>query len=220
MDIDNPIASIYAAGNANDGPGGDSKGDPRGGDPRRARILDGALKVFLAYGFNRATMDDIARAAELSRPALYLVFRNKTDIYRAIARCLLAECGRRAEAALAGEGTLIERLDRLIETALFAMLKDIEEAPHGPDLLDRKNSLAGDVIAEWRAGMDAALEAAFSREARQNGVDLAARGLSARAVAETFLDALEGMKPRLSDPLCHLDRARSVARVLVAALRP
>lgn len=212
MNIDNQIASIRAAG-------GDPGGDPKG-DPRRARILEGALKVFLAYGFNRTTMDDIARAAELSRPALYLVFRNKTDIYRAIARCLLAECARRAEAALAEEGPLIDRLDRLVEAALFSMLKDIEAAPHGPDLLDRKNSLAGDVIAEWRAGMDAALEAAFSREAQENGVDLAARGLSARAVAETFLDALEGMKPRLNDPLCHLDRARSVARVLVAALRP
>ena len=39
-------------------------------DPKRARILDGAMKVFLAYGFSRTTMDDIARAADISRPAL------------------------------------------------------------------------------------------------------------------------------------------------------
>lgn len=215
MNADNQIASMRAGGDPDVDPDSDSNVDPR-----RARIIEGALRVFLAYGFNRTTMDDIARAAELSRPALYLVFRNKTDIYRAIARCLLAGCLRRARAALAAEGALIDRLDRLIETALFETMKDIEEAPHGPDLLDRKNSLAGDVIAEWRAEMDAALEEAFAGEARKNGVDLAARGLSARSVAETFLDALEGMKPRLNDPLCHLDRARSVARVLVAALRP
>ncbi len=42
------------------------------------------MKVFLAYGYQRVTMDDIARAAEVSRPALYLLFRNKADIYRAI----------------------------------------------------------------------------------------------------------------------------------------
>lgn len=209
MDVDNRIASPQIASTG-----------AAAGDPRRARILDGALRVFLAYGFSRTTMDDIARAAELSRPALYLVFRNKTDIYRAIARCLLAACMGRAKAVLAEEGALLDRLDRLIQTALFEMMKDIEETPHGPDLLDRKNSLAGDVIAEWRAEMDAALEDAFAREARENGVDLSARGLSARAIAETFLDALEGMKPRLNDPLCHLDRARSVARVLVAAVRP
>ncbi|TIX07369.1 MAG: helix-turn-helix transcriptional regulator, partial [Mesorhizobium sp.] len=37
-------------------------------DPKRARILEGAMKVFLAYGFTRTTMDDIARAADMSRP--------------------------------------------------------------------------------------------------------------------------------------------------------
>jgi AcrR family transcriptional regulator len=58
---------------------------------RRARILVGAMKVFLAYGFQRTTMDDIARAAEISRPALYLLFRNKTDIYRALASGFLEQ---------------------------------------------------------------------------------------------------------------------------------
>ncbi|TIN71546.1 MAG: helix-turn-helix transcriptional regulator, partial [Mesorhizobium sp.] len=59
-------------------------------DPKRVRILDGAMKVFLAYGFSRTTMDDIARAADMSRPALYLLFKNKTDIFRAIAMMILS----------------------------------------------------------------------------------------------------------------------------------
>ena len=46
-------------------------------DPKRARILDGAMKVFLAYGYSRVTMDDIARAAEVSRPALYLAVQEQ-----------------------------------------------------------------------------------------------------------------------------------------------
>ena len=33
------------------------------GDPKRARVLDGAFKTFLTYGFARTTMDDIAKAA-------------------------------------------------------------------------------------------------------------------------------------------------------------
>lgn len=189
-------------------------------DPKRARILEGALKVFAAYGFSRTTMDDIARAAELSRPALYLVFRNKPDIYRAIARCILSQIVGRARNALVGEGTLLERLDRMIQTALFEMLKDIEESPHGPELLDIKNALAGDLFAEWRGEMLELLEAAIVREVAEKNVDLAVRELTPRAMAETFLDALEGMKPRISDPHSHLAAARSNARVLVAALRP
>ncbi|TIY03824.1 MAG: helix-turn-helix transcriptional regulator, partial [Mesorhizobium sp.] len=81
-------------------------------DPKRARILEGALKVFLAYGFARTTMDDIARAADMSRPALYLQFKNKTDIYRAIALMLLSRSLEQAKTALAGEEPFAERTMR------------------------------------------------------------------------------------------------------------
>lgn len=187
---------------------------------KRSRILDGALKVFAAYGFARTTMDDIAKAAELSRPSLYLVFRNKTDIYRAIATCVLEEIVQRAGVALAGDGTLLERLDRLIESALYELLKDIEESPHGSELMDIRNALAADLFAQWRTEMLDLLEGAIANEAERNKADLADRELTPRAIAETFLDALEGMKPRVSDPQQHLCAARSNARVLVAALRP
>lgn len=191
-----------------------------GEDPRRARILEGALRVFLTYGFDRATMDDIARAADLSRPALYLVFRNKKDIYRAISRCVAAQIVTRAQDALASRGTLLERLDLLIQNALFEMVREIEESPHGSDLLDIRNKLAGDIFDEWRGRMIASLEAAFAEEIARTGADLADREISTRVLAETLLDALEGMKARLSDPLAHLAAARAAVRVLVAALRP
>ena len=55
------------------------------------------MKVFLTYGYARVTMEDIARAAEISRPALYLLFKNKADIYRAIGAALLEQSAERAE---------------------------------------------------------------------------------------------------------------------------
>jgi AcrR family transcriptional regulator len=48
---------------------------------RRMQILDAAKKVFHERGFSAATVDDIARFAELSPGALYLYFKNKDDIY-------------------------------------------------------------------------------------------------------------------------------------------
>ena len=47
---------------------------------KRAQILDQAMDLVMRYGYSRVTMDDIARAAGMSRPALYQFFRNKTDI--------------------------------------------------------------------------------------------------------------------------------------------
>lgn len=191
-----------------------------GDDPRRERILEAAFRMFVTYGFSRTTMDDIARAAELSRPALYLVFRNKADIYRALATDVLDEVVTRARAALAGEGTLLERLDAMIESALFEIFREIDEAPHGPELFDIRGSLAEDIMIRWRTEMIALLEGEIEAETARLGVDIASQGFSARTVACTFLDSLEGMKARISGPQCHREEARACARVLVAALRP
>jgi AcrR family transcriptional regulator len=51
---------------------------------RRGSILDAAEQVFFAKGVDRATMDDIARGARLSRGLLYVYFRDKQDILASI----------------------------------------------------------------------------------------------------------------------------------------
>ncbi|MDN2566996.1 TetR/AcrR family transcriptional regulator [Aquibium sp. A9E412] len=168
----------------------------RAADPKRARILEGAVKVFLAYGYARTTMDDIARAAEVSRPALYVVFRNKTDIYRAIGATMMARTTTAAEAALAGGGGFAERLTAALDAAFFTTLAPFDESPHGDEILDMKNSLAGDLVTEWRDAMAAVFARAVAEEAARRGTDLAARGLSAAALADLLLDSLEGMKAR------------------------
>jgi len=48
---------------------------------RRKQILDAAKRVFHTRGFTSATVEDIAKEAELSPAALYLYFKNKDDIY-------------------------------------------------------------------------------------------------------------------------------------------
>lgn len=164
-------------------------------DPKRARILDGAMKVFLAYGFSRTTMDDIARAAEVSRPALYLLFRNKTDIYRALATDFVQEALDQARTALANEGALVQRLEGAIQCAMHR-LREVEDSPHGAEIMDMKNSLAGDIVAAGRAGMGSLVEEAIAAEARRAGVRLVERGLSARMLSDLLLDAIDGMKMR------------------------
>ena len=46
-------------------------------DPRRSRLLEAALGVFLRYGYKKTSMDEVARAADLSRQGLYLHFATK-----------------------------------------------------------------------------------------------------------------------------------------------
>jgi AcrR family transcriptional regulator len=48
---------------------------------RRQQIIVAAKRVFVNKGFGRATMDDIAKEAELSSGTLYLYFKNKDELY-------------------------------------------------------------------------------------------------------------------------------------------
>jgi AcrR family transcriptional regulator len=47
---------------------------------RRQEILIAARRVFTAKGLNKATMEEIAKAAELSAGTLYLYFKNKNEL--------------------------------------------------------------------------------------------------------------------------------------------
>lgn len=48
---------------------------------REKQIQDAAKKVFLEKGFRTATMEDIAREAQLSPATIYLYFKNKDELY-------------------------------------------------------------------------------------------------------------------------------------------
>src|SRR5260221_1952168 len=61
---------------------------------KRQEIVDGARKIFLAQGFDAASMNDIARAAGVSKGTLYVYFANKEQLFAAIVE---AECLAHAE---------------------------------------------------------------------------------------------------------------------------
>jgi AcrR family transcriptional regulator len=65
------------------------------GDPaKREQILQGARRVFLAQGYDAASMGEIARAAGVSKGTLYVYFKDKEDLFEAIVN---TECRGQAE---------------------------------------------------------------------------------------------------------------------------
>lgn len=185
---------------------------------RRQRILDGAAKVLLTYGFQRTTMDDIAKAADMSRPALYLLFRNKTDIYQALAQSYFDAAVATARSVLAGAGSLEERLNAMLETSIFAMMDEFTRAPHGHEILDMKKQLAGEIMTEWKETMTGLVAEAIERTAAAKGIDLKAQGHTATILANLFWDAIEGMKARLETVDEQRAASRSVVRVVASAV--
>jgi AcrR family transcriptional regulator len=56
-----------------------------GADPdKRRQILDGAHEIFIARGFDAASMSDIAAAANVSKGTLYVYFEDKEHLFVAL----------------------------------------------------------------------------------------------------------------------------------------
>jgi AcrR family transcriptional regulator len=66
------------------------------------QVLEGARKVFLRDGFERASVDDIAREAAVSKATIYAYFPDKQLLFLEVARC---ECHRQADASAAAVGS-------------------------------------------------------------------------------------------------------------------
>ena len=52
-------------------------------EAKRQQILDGALVIFAAHGFEGASMSAIARESGVSKGTLYNYFTNKADLFAA-----------------------------------------------------------------------------------------------------------------------------------------
>ena len=70
-------------------------------EPKKGRkfdqVLEGARQVFLSDGFEGASVDDIARAAGVSKATLYSYFPDKRFLFMQVAK---TECARQADHAI------------------------------------------------------------------------------------------------------------------------
>ncbi len=57
---------------------------PAEDNAKRRQIVEGARAIFLQHGFDAASMNDIARAAGVSKGTLYVYFANKEQLFEAI----------------------------------------------------------------------------------------------------------------------------------------
>jgi len=76
--------------------------DTQSGEIKKGRkfdqVLEGAREIFMRDGFEGASVDDIARAAEVSKATLYSYFPDKRLLFSEVAKM---ECNRQADSALA-----------------------------------------------------------------------------------------------------------------------
>jgi len=179
---------------------------------RHERILAGALEVFGRYGFRKASMDEIARSADISRQGLYLRFASKDALFRAAVRqeldTALAEVARCLdEEGVALEPRVVAALDAWLGRYVGSML-----APDIANLLHNPSMQLGDLVDPARAAFHARLAAAIG--AAMSAKDRRRIDVTAEEIAEALHVVAQGAK-YLSNA-ANESREQCVARMTAA----
>ena len=95
----------------------------------RDRILAAATTLFGTKGFSDVSMADVARAAGVTKAALYYHFTDKSDLYTTVALARILSIHDAMDAAANEGGTLEERLVRLAIVGFERLESDVY-APH------------------------------------------------------------------------------------------
>jgi AcrR family transcriptional regulator len=160
---------------------------------RNDALVVAATGVFLRYGFKKTSMDDLARAAGLSRQGLYLHFDSKETLFKASVLRLVGELRVAWQAALDRQGVSVE--ERIIGAfhAVHGMaIAEDGVGAHMTELFETAQALVGhcvdDVERELTAGVALVLES--------SGIAACwgGSGLSAMDLAEHLQATSAGLK--------------------------
>lgn len=92
---------------------------------RRAQILDAAQGCFSAHGYHATTMDDLVKAAGLSKGSLYWHFASKEDVFLALLERFTEEAFRTWDEELAAGASALDA----IESGARGLLEQLEGEP-------------------------------------------------------------------------------------------
>ncbi|MGB0701801.1 MAG: TetR/AcrR family transcriptional regulator [Pseudohongiellaceae bacterium] len=187
---------------------------------KRDAVYDAASVVFAQYGFRRTTMNDIAKSAGISRPALYLMFENKEDLFQGLAAHRLDQAIDSALSVLQGNGKIA---DRFLESLLVfeqIFYEPIADSPHGTELMDISLSLASEIMTKKLARFHAALTKSLSEAEARGQITFARTPMKPRAFVELLFTALNGVKKRALNTAEFRKLVRQLTETFLLSIAP
>lgn len=191
------------------------------GKGRIEQIAEAALRLFARYGYKRTSMDDIAREAGVARATLYLHFKGKDDVFRAMLAGLGGRVETRCREALATPGPFSERLAALMEAHHGTAFAAFSAGEHLGELKAVMVAIAGSELAAFETIFVSFARQLFEDAAARGEIAIARSGLPLETLIATLVRAAAGAKYG-EQPSCehYLIRLREIAVVFAAAVAP
>ena len=135
---------------------------------RQEHVLSVALEVFGRYGFRKTSMDEVARAADISRQGLYLYFASKEELFRAAVRQELGTALIEASRCLDEEDVALEdRVVAALDAWMGRFVGSILASDIG-NMLENSEMQLGNMAAEFSAAFEARLRSAIANATTEN----------------------------------------------------
>lgn len=179
-------------------------------DPRREALLTAAVGVFFRYGLHKTSMDDVARAAGISRQGLYRHFAGKEQLFDEAVRFVMAQALTQATSILADDDV---PLDKRLEQAFLAWsglhFTHMSTSEHVAELMAAASDFIATTFEDARKRFGEAIAQALRREGA------AASAKDARERALCLEAAATGLKHTAVDQATFLQGVRVCIRVVV-----
>ncbi len=178
---------------------------------KKDKIIEAATDVFLRYGYARTTMRDVAERAGISRPALYLVFPRKDDIFAAVLKRLSDDALQEYRRASPQFPSLKEKLHFCCEKWGAHGFDLAEVYPDSKDLFDPSFAPVREMYADF---------AAFLAELLMGPVAASALQSTSEELASALVFSMRGFEEFAEDG-AHMRRMIALqVEVVCAAVEP
>lgn len=171
---------------------------------KKTKIMQAAIRVISAYGYKRSTMDDIAREAGISRPAVYQIFKNKDDVFRSCVDYTIQQSFDLAHAEMEKHSDVLARLTAYITTYLVYFHRLLITGPHSAEILEVKSRLIGTDETDWPQQFAISLNKIMQRKDHaEDGIILAQATIGIKTATQdeaVLINRLEIMIERFYRP--------------------
>lgn len=167
-------------------------------EAKRIAVIEAAANVFPRYGFRRTTMNDVAEAAGISRPALYLMFENKEHLFSELVKYRLDLACSEATAQLHSSGPVAERFMNAVLSFERIFYEPIADSPHGAELMDANLSLKSDSMMDGVNLFIADLALSLEQAGKVGEIDLGKSPAAAEEFVALLFTSIGGIKKKAS----------------------
>ncbi|MEP2653331.1 MAG: TetR/AcrR family transcriptional regulator [Paraglaciecola sp.] len=174
-------------------------------EDKKYQILQAAIEVFGTYGYKKTSMQDIADALDISRPALYQYYKNKEAVFLALVEHTLNLGEQAAIQGFSHSEDSFECLLHGIKNMEQVLFGPIFLKPNGKELLTLSKKLAPDLMTSFEMQLFNKIVCVLDKAVVEQKINFKTLNVEVSDAAKIILQSVDGIK-NASESLEELDQ--------------